>query len=450
VAESIGVQFFTEAKAQYESAGKWRWIVLVLLVYLQVALVTPFVADMREKQAVDSRLAESRATEEVLKPLLDQAYQLANFLTDNSTSVANNLKTDLEGRFNRLNEAIEAIAKLSPNEAEGDKGASFFSEQFPMSFQGLHVDKFALTPMDADLRRRIAAGDVTFGGMPSAELQAYIESEVIRPAFVKANDTWTKIIAQDDVAAISKRITKAKAAAPRVVELDRLGKSVEVLRNEAQRVTFAPPADQTWWRTTGGKETSIQSMASRFLAELNTAKMDLHALREQISDLVGKNQQAVTELKQTIAKLEERATDLQSQLGEIGTPLKVVSFRLTEIAPLLPLIIAATLAAIAAWTADGLRRMIVAAELVGDVADRTVIYQWLHASGGVSRVRVAGAELAVVMASVIWVLASAWNVRSLAPPFLTQPILTVIAVAVVVAARAYHWRYADAAATAGP
>jgi hypothetical protein len=50
--------------------------------------------------------------------------------------------------------------------------------------------------------------------------------------------------------------------------------------------------------------------------------------------------------------------------------------------------------------------------------------------------------------SVAWVVIAARNVANLPPPFLTQPILAAIAIAVVVAARAYRRRSADQAASA--
>jgi hypothetical protein len=113
----------------------------------------------------------------------------------------------------------------------------------------------------------------------------------------------------------------------------------------------------------------------------------------------------------------------------------------------MPLIIAATLAAIAAWTADGLRRMALAAELVSGEPDRTAIRRWLHAAAGGSRPRVAAVECAVAIASIAWVAIAARSVAHLPLPF-TQPILAVIAMAVVVAARAYRWRSADQAVSA--
>jgi hypothetical protein len=139
---------------------------------------------------------------------------------------------------------------------------------------------------------------------------------------------------------------------------------------------------------------------------------------------------------------------LQSQLGGISAPLKVISFKLAEIAPLMALIVAATLAAIAVWTADGLRRMALAAELVSGESDRRAIRRWLHAAAGGSRARAAAVEFAVAIASVAWVAIAARSVAHLPPSFLTQPILAVIGIAVVVAARAYRWRSADQAVSA--
>jgi len=310
--------------------------------------------------------------------------------------------------------------------------------------------------LSAELRRRIAetARKVGLGELPP-ELQAYIESGLIEPAFMHANQAWTMSglkIAQDGAATIAEDIAKARAAAPAAAaELDRLAKSVDALGNEAQRLTFAQPANSAWWRTVRGKEGTILSMTSDLAArvgDFNTSQMALQRLSTQIADIVNKNQQAATALNGTLAELDKRAADLQSQLGEIGAPLKVVSFKLAEIAPLMPLIIAATLAAIAAWTADGLRRMALAAELVIGESDRTAIRIWLHAAAGGSRARVAAVEFAVAIASVAWVMIAARNVAHLPLPFLTQPILAVIAIAVVVAARAYRWRSADQAVSA--
>jgi hypothetical protein len=453
VANNLGVQFFTDAKAQYESAGKWRWIVVALLAYLQVGLVVPFAADTRDKAAVDRQFADNRAAQEALKSLLDAADKLAKDVNGAKDKVAADLKADLVERFKRLSKALD------PAQAAGDEGVAprtLPPQQMQQQMQQPMVpeDPSALAPMSADLRRRIVETAAGRPGEVPPELQAYIESELIEPAFKHANQAWATsglMIAQGGAAEIAEGIAKAKAAAP-AAQLDSLGKSVEALSNEAQSLTFNPPADPDWWRTVPGKEASIRSMTFDFAARVSdftSSEKDLQTQTTEITEIVSKNRQDAAALNDTLVELNKRADDLQSQLGEIGAPLKVVAFKLSEIAPLMPLIIAATLAAIAAWTAEGLRRMTLAARLVGDEADGTAIRTWLHAAAGGSRARVAGVELAVAIASVAWVLAAAWNVAPLPPSFLTQPILAAIALAVVVGARAYHWRRADEAASAG-
>jgi hypothetical protein len=456
VADNLGVQFFTDAKAQYESAGKWRWVLVALLAYLHLGLVVPFAADTREKAAVDRQLADNRVAEEALKPVLNAADKLAKRVNEATDHVAADLKAELIERFQRLSRVVDTLAALDPSQAGGPEGAALFGSPQPQQQQVVQEDRSALAPMSDELRRGIAdtARKVGPGELPP-EMQAYIESGLIEPAFMHANQAWAvsgRKFAQDGAATIAEDIAKARAAAPTAAaELDRLAKSVDALGNEAQRLTFAPPANSVWWRTVRGKGGTILSMTSDLAArvgDFNASQMALQRLSTQIADIVNKNQQTATALNGTLAELDKRAADLQSQLGEIGAPLKVVSFKLAEMAPLMPLIIAATLATIAAWTADGLRRMALAAELVSGESDRTAIRRWLHAAAGGSRARVAAVEFAVAIASVAWVVIAARNVAHLPLPFLTQPILAVIAITIVVAARAYRWRSADQAVSA--
>jgi hypothetical protein len=77
MADNIGTQLFTDAKAQYESASKWRWAVVALLAYLHLGLVVPFVESTGDKAATDSELADNRAGEKVLKPILSAANELS-------------------------------------------------------------------------------------------------------------------------------------------------------------------------------------------------------------------------------------------------------------------------------------------------------------------------------------------------------------------------------------
>jgi hypothetical protein len=267
VADNLGVQFFTDAKAQYESAGFWRCVVVAVLAYLHVGLVVPFAADTRDKAAVDRQVAENRAAEEALKPLLDASDKLANRVNEAKDLVAAQLKAELVERFQRLSGAVRALAALDPAQAEGDEGEAVLGHppRQQMTLQQ-KADLSSLAPMSADLRRRIAeSARAVWSGEVPPELQAYIESDLIPPAFVRPTHEWAKSglqTAHDGTAAIADDIAKAKAVAPAAAELDRLNESLKALEDEAQRLTFAPPADPAWWRTVRGKEANIAEMTS--------------------------------------------------------------------------------------------------------------------------------------------------------------------------------------------
>ena len=420
----------------------------------------PFTAATREMAAVDRQLAEDQAAEVALTPVLTAAEAMAKRVKEAKDHVSADLKRELVERFRRLSSAVNALATLDPSQAAGSEGAALFGppmqqqmQQQQQQQQMVPEDPSALAPMSAELRRQIAgaARAVVAGDLPP-EMQTYIKTGVVEPAFAHANQAWETSglsIAQDGNAAIAKDIAKAKTAAPgAVAELNRLAASVDALSNEARRLRFAPPPDPDWWRTVGGKETSILSMTSGLAArvgDFNASQKVLQALSAQIAEIVGKTQQATKALSDNLAELNKQAADLQSQLGEIGAPLKVISFKLSEIAPLMPMIIAATLAALAAWAAVSLRRMALAAELVDDDADRTALRKWLHAVAGGSRIRAVGVELVVAVAAVAWVLVAARDVAVLPAPFWSQPIIAAIAVVVVIVARAYRWLSAEQA-----
>ena len=78
------------------------------------------------------------------------------------------------------------------------------------------------------------------------DMQTYIETKVIEPAFTRANQAWALsglAIAQHGTATISRDIAKAKTAAPgAATQFEYLAASVNALGNEARRLRFAPPA----------------------------------------------------------------------------------------------------------------------------------------------------------------------------------------------------------------
>jgi len=299
MADDPGVQFFTDAKAQYESTGRWRWVVVALLAYLQFGLVTPFVADTRAKSEIDRQLADSREAEKALKPIVEKADTLTNSVNSEKDSVATELKQQLVRRFQTLSEAIRALDALGPSRAKGEEGEAIFEgrlQQQQQQQQQNAPDPSALPPMDPDLRQKIAEkANVGASELPP-DLQRYIASAVIPPPFTNANTSWRDFLntEQDYANAIVEGAAKAEGAAPIAkTELRSLAETVKRLNDGAMTLDFsrAPPADSTWWRSVGGKEQTILSMTAdlaRRVNDLDNRQTTLRALAEQIDETVKK------------------------------------------------------------------------------------------------------------------------------------------------------------------
>lgn len=458
MADNPAIQFFSDAKAQLESVRKWCWVIVALLAYLQFVLVEPFIADTNAKASLDQQLAENQAAAKALKPVLEDAAKLAHRVDDEKNQVAEELKDNLVMRFKRLDEAIKALSGMGPTKAEGSEGEALFAsrERQQQQQQQVQQDLSALPPMESSLRRRIAeTASMPVPGELPAELQRYIQNSLIPPAFDHANETWLNFLNEEQASAkaIADDAMKAEAAAPMAKDqLVLLTRSIKALNENSQSLTFvAPPTP--WWKSVAGKEDTIISMTSRLsssVGNLNTDQAGLGALTTQIEEIVAKKKETTEALSTALDDLQKRAADLQSKLGDIGAPLKAVSFKLAEIVPLMPLTIAIALAAIAIWSADCLRRMSLASGLIDDDANRGVVRAWLRAAGGGSRAKTAVMATALTVLSAAWVLFAARDAFAFPSPFsfASEPMLVAIAVVIVVVARAIHWHAADRAVSA--
>jgi len=486
VTDDLGVQFFATAKAQYESAGKWRLIVVAAIAYLHIALVTPFAAQMSDKAAVDREIAGYRAAEKELKQVLVETADIAS----RQDSIAKDLRDDLVRRFAVLREDVSDLTIPGPAGSRESNlntavsggavpGPASSGDLPPPSTENarrrrLNVDQAPINPNFAPSTRPPGASlpdwlqakisdESAFSGPGgiSDEFATYIEAKIIAPAFQKANDNWQKSVVPDlkkRAGELEADIKNAKAKAQVVKEqakslgeqLDSLEAAIEKLLAEAEKLTFEPPPGQKrWWQTISGKDVSIQSIMAgveKRVREIDTQKIALTDLQEKTADITNQKKKVLENINTALERLDKQAADLQSQLGELGGPLKAVNFRLSQLAPLMPLIVGLALAGITAWSAEGLRRMSLAARLVGDESQGSIVKAWLVSTAGGSPRRIAVQEILLAIVSVGWVLAAAWTVSTLAVSFRVP--LVILAVAAVLAARLYHWYWAGDALVA--
>lgn len=452
MADDLGVQFFTAAKAQHEASAKWHLIVLALLAYFHLALAGPFAKQTEELAAITNERDQKRVLDAQLADAVGLADEFTGFVQEEVAETSSALRNELVESFAALDAIIPQLIRLGGEKAGGEDGARLFQS---VSMGGMQQQQGpppetldpTLAVMDPQLRMRVAEVGASANGdlRQLAELNSYIGDSIVAPAIQRANESWAEdrqsIVAM--AAEIDDRIgsmidTAGDAADP----LRRLRDTVLKLRKIAEELRFVVPEGTAWWGTIGGKETSIEKMLEAMTKGIDQKRSALKDVKEQAAEAAEATRQSdrrAQEVAAELAALEEQAKELQAQLGAVGEPLKVISLKLSLLAPLLALIIGLGVAALALWRADSLRRMSVAASLVADAARDRVIRPWLRSAAGGSPARLLVWELASGAAAAAWVLAAWLATRSLPTPLL--PSMTVIgfALAAVAAGWAYHW-----------
>lgn len=456
MADDLGVQFFTAAKAQHEASAKWHLIVLAVLAYFHLALAGPFAKQTEELAAITHERDQKRVLDSQLADVVGLADEFTGFVQEEVAETSSALRNELVEAFATLDAIIPQLIRLGREKAGGEDGARLFR---PSPMDGIQQQQQQQAPppetldptlvvMDPQLRVRVAEVGQTANGdlRQLAELNSYIGDSIVAPAIQRANDSWAEdrqsIVAM--AAEIDERIgstvdTAGDAADP----LRRLRDTVLTLRKIAEELTFAVPEGTAWWGTIGGKETSIEKMLEAMTQGIDQRRSALKEVKEQATEAAEATRQSdrrAQEVAAELAALEEQAKELQTQLGAIGEPLKVISLKLSLLAPLLALIIGLGLAALALWRAESLRRMSVAASVVADAARDRVIRPWLRSAAGGSPALLLVRELASGAVAAAWVLAAWLATRSLPTPLLPSPAVIGLALAAVAAAWAYHWR----------
>jgi hypothetical protein len=458
MADDLAVQFFTAAKAQHEASAKWHLIVLAVLAYFHLALAGPFAGQSQELAVILHERDQKRAFEEQLQDALAHASEFTNLVQAEIANTSGALRGELVGAFATLDAIVPQLIALGPERAGGDEGARLFQ---PSAMSGIQQQQQqqqqappqpeTLTPtlavMEPALRARLvevarsANGDLR----QVAELTSYISDFIVAPAIQNANEAWaTDLQTIESMAGeLDERLRAAiGTAGSAAAQLNGLREAVSKLLKNALELKFAAPSDTAWWSTIAGKDVSIQRMLEAMTESINQRRNALKAVESQAAEAaraIEESDQRAEDVTAELAKLEQQAMELQTQLGTIGEPLKVISIRLSVLAPLLPLVIALTIAALSLWRAEGIRRMRFAAAQAPSGADGDLLRRWLqNVAGGSARV-LAAREIAIAGIALAWVSAAQRAVHALPAPQLSAFEIIGLALAALIGARAYHW-----------
>jgi hypothetical protein len=443
----LSEEFFTAAKSQHDAAAKWQVLVVVALLYFHFGIVLPFAEVSTDKAGTDRELTEQRQRRDVIAPASGRTREFGDQVKALVDASADFLLAEKVKRFRKLNEAVSGLTNMSAEDAAGEAGARLFEPRQPqiqMQQQPLpDADDVALPPMSAELRA-IVAQNRSNDELP-ASLIAYIQDAIILPAFDMAN---ARVESQDmpaiETAAESAlaAIDAARLAAPNA-ELDAASASVTALRDQVRAFRFAPPQGTEWWRSVAAKASSIRAMLAdvdRDIGNASRAHIDLSAIQAQTMATITAGEQLSQKLKDDLDELEEKSRELQSKFTELGGPLAVITFKLSQLAPLLPLIVAAAIAGGSLWIAQILRKMCLALALPVRGDQEPNMKAWLRNIAGGDRRRLLAREGLILALLLAWIGAAIYLTQQFEAIWLPHALTGALSVILVIGARAWLWR----------
>ncbi len=455
MADDLATDIFKTARIQHERIVRWHLIVLAALLYLHLGIILPFAHKSAEKDSVDLRLAEQR---EILTSTLTvsaAAQQLGEGVRNAADEISSFVVLELVARFKKLDERVAALPDMPDGAADAAQDLAPIDFSGPQQQQQQQQQQLrrVLPAFVPELARLISRYGNSLGGAEHFQLKldAYIEEFVVKPVFDEARGIWDRRYVQriDDLTRTAMAaLNSAKETDHASKELIQLESSIEMLNQRVHAVDFTPPHDAGWWRTVIGKEDTIKRMLARLAADIEGvghSTVNLETLRTQVEATVSESEMLSKEIEAEIKRLQEDAKDLQSQLGEIGGPLKVVSFELDVLGPLLPAIIAVASGIFSLMTSESLRKMSFAVTVAGAQSGSAELKPWLADAAGRSAWKMT-AKLAVFSCAMgFWIIAAVFDVMPLEPAFLSHASVAAIALAVYIACRVLLWKRAAAA-----
>jgi hypothetical protein len=467
MADDLGVQLFTAGQEQHTAARRWLAIAAVILAWFHFLVVLPFVSLSRQHEAIQAELKLHGDLNDAVQQILAQNDQLIKSAQAKTTAASQALLDDLVGRLGRVNTAMAELHELGLDRAESDAGAAVFdstpgahAQPMQQVRQPVPTGRPALPIMPPELRRKVAesSNDPARRDQLLDLITPYVNDAIIHPAFVQANDAWhrgTLPTLTGDADRVHKLIESAPAGDAAVTAaLKRLDSQLTAITTSAAGISFAPPSNPDWWRSLAEKERTVREVFETLAREvpgLAQQSAALQAIRSQTDAALAQQQDLQRSIERAMAELETETRKLGEQLGEIASPLKVVSVDLATGTRLLPLFIGLVFSVLTVWSANGLRKMGLAKTGIGDAAQARTADAWIHYATGGSAVSVVRNSILPALLAGAWVVAASFSASGVAKTTAAATLsIAGLALLAVAAAAAYHWRSAMSALPSVP
>ncbi len=356
--DDLGNALFTRARDQYETATRWSYIAIAILLFFHVITFSPFVSVSKGKAAVAAEIAEVERLKRALDALDADLDLLKRETVQKAKRELDSVLKDLIADFDKLNTRISMVRAFGP-EIGGMPMGELRSSPFAQNKVPDRASR-VVPSMSEELRQGIAKASSRDDLLEL--LRPYVEQNLVAPRFARFNDYWVRKVlprVKERGDAVQDRLRESKQefgenAAP----WDDVEASVLKTLEVARSLKLHAPSDRYWWASREQKGTVIGDRVLELSAGMEQALRESESLRKLIRNV------SVTLAKQTklqsdkaaqLDRLRSQFKEQQAQLSSFVEPLKGVYFDLTIIAPRFPLLLGLTLFAVICWPAARLK-----------------------------------------------------------------------------------------------
>ena len=396
---------FERARDQFDSAARWSFVAVAVLGAFHLLTFGPYLDLDSALRATGAELAATRATVESLEVIVQEFEELETvilpFLEQELDGLLVNLRRDFDDlsmflfgdEVADLDTALDALAVPVTDTASAQDPASRraqmpqVQEQLPLQVQRRMPQvqaqmspsplgaRFEIEPAQIVAIRR--AGDTE----RRRELVAPVVLEkIIEPRFARAEGAWRRHLEQQ----VSERLVSIER------ELEALGElsmaDADVLRDIRSATTdtiqairsfdVSPPEDPEWWSTVEGKQMVMLRIRGRAERSIKRHE-DLERIAQSLARMEEERRQAVAELREEIATLEQTFDAQKEQLAQSNRLFLVIPADLDSIVDRFPLILGAVFFALWAWQARRVRDLRAAIDFVDTAGARSELHDWL-------------------------------------------------------------------------
>lgn len=405
---------FSRVRDQYNSAVRWKYLAVILLLLIHLLTVGPFIELSREKSKTERENTRLSGVKSKIEGIgfKDLETSISNKMGNQLTTFVTNLRfdfkcldftvqdlrlpekiksmipSDLREIYESILLAIRRLEDLKslhsipeteselPEEAEKELRKMLSSPEFRESVKSAQKKDHNISiqiqreePVDKEVPPIKIKDPNMLKSIKSSKnreellkaLKPFVEDNILKPRYRELNDYWKDKLLPEihtQFKKLTKDMNDVKIKFPEGhKEWKKLSKAFEDTNSAASNFKFKQHTESPfWWSSVAGKERVRIELEKEVTSQLKEPAV-LTSLREQVTQLFIEEKKWGQEIEKDLSKLDKQFQDQTKKLGSIAKPLQFLALDLESVMVIFPLLLGLILAGATVWTTLRLREL---------------------------------------------------------------------------------------------